>query len=477
MSFKKRLVTLGLMGVFVAVVLTISLYSIFANGNLLVKTNVSVYYTGISLDDAYVATNTWRMGDEGKTEILALTNANLATEASNIASTLTIDNHYVVYEIVLENRSATERYYLQVTYENDETEDSNMYIKSGASVGDPLEVDEVLSLELNEIVDFYWKGPTRICNNVVAEHGQTVYVYIVVGVKDLKYSGKFGGDFACNISMDEFDNTPQVSVKYDGKGVSGYYVEMGEMPQSYAGTNDSLYTVTEDVYTECGVEYSIYVDAEQNRYAKKDGKYYKFEPIIWDVLRYGQNSDSINSPNSNYLYLGRDFAKKYSSGLFLISRNVIFNSVWHNSLTRVNYTNSTIYANINEFYNNVMIAYDKLFGVYTANYNNVEKKAYTELKDYSDVSVSLKISLFNMIQTDWLVNKVAGAVETTVYSTPWAGGTESASVASFWSRTNQYNSADGEIFVAGLASGQDLTVTATNINESNGVRLVLLGNF
>ncbi len=475
MTFKKRLIAICMMVGFVVIATVVSLVAIFANSNLLVKTNVSVYYTGISLDSAYVATNSWRMGDQEKTENLALTKAEEATTASEISTTLTRDYNYVVYEFILENRSQDYPYYFQVTYTDDSTADTNMLIKYCSSSGAPIEIEDILNGEIGEVKEYYWNGATVLCNNVVANPNSTAYAYVIVCVDDIWYDAKFSGSFTCNINMEKYVDAPQLSVRQDNEGITGYYVKMGEMPQSYAGNDDSLFTLTEEVYTECGVQYPVYLDADQNKCAKKNGNYYKFEPIIWDAVACADSAYYYPFSNGS---IGNVFAdSNYKRGCEyagLQSRYVLFNSVWNETLTRVNYPDSTIFANLNAFFNEVLIRYAGCeFNSEEICYNNAKTGTQAELKDYNvqyyDVDAPLFLCNVQMIGK---IKQYMSATKTvTTYSTPWANGTDSYAVADWWTRTNQYNTSSGTaIYVAGVVSGTDMTVTAGDLNLVRGVR-------
>ncbi len=480
MNFKKRLITLGIMGVFVSVVLIVSLYAIFANGNLLVKTNVSVSYSAPSLDSAFVSTKSWRMGDSGKTEYLTPTNAENLTDASQITTELTEEYTYVVYEFILENRSNTSTYYFQVTYTDDTTPDGNMVVKYCSSAGAPIEVEDILSSNLKTLRGYYWGGSTIIENNIVASAGQTVYAYVLVKIDDTYYQGSFSGSFLCNISMATFSTVDQDKTVYYGT-VNGYstepiyYIKKGEMPQRWAGTDDSQFALTEEIYTEFGVDYPIYVDSLGDRFAKKDGAYYKMEAIIWQVVglrNAGQEDDSRELFYSNNVYDSTQFSKKTKSSLIVISTKVLFYSEWNSTLTRVNYPNSTIYSKLNEFYNDVSIGGNSSNTIY---YNNVENYS-TVLIDYTDApyqagTVSTKLWLFKKNNvTNWA--SYAINFSSTVFPTSWAAGSETVDYTNWWLRTNQYNLINNESVYRALYITTRGTILGkgTDITEVMGVR-------
>ncbi len=457
MSFKKKLLALGLMGFFVIVVLTISLISVFANNNLLVKTNVTVSYKGITLEDAYVATRSWRMGDEGKTEHLASVNAKEAPEASSITTELTTDYTYVVYEFELYNRGTAGNYYFQVTYQDDcfidtsNSADGNMIVKYCSSADVPIEVDEILSSELTTLNGYYWNEATRLSNNVVATPGQTVYAYAFVCIDDANYQGSFSGNFVCNVSLEQFSNTSQEgSVQYGP--VNGYstepiyYIKMGEMPQSWAGTDGSNYTATDEVYTEFGADYPIFEDSLGNRYAQKNGAYYKIEPIIWQVMGvYGsQESSYSNNKFSSFWYGVGRFSEKTRTNLVVISINVLFYSEWHNSLTRVNYPNSTIFAKLNEFYNNVLVNYGSKIVEHACYYAPVETSTQDYMHTtYTTLYESQKLWLFNMeLENGW--SSYVTTYKRKAFSTNWAVGSQNVDYTNWWLRNNQYNVANNK---------------------------------
>ncbi len=466
---KKKTITFGVCTALVLIFLCASVVAIFANSNLLVKTNVSVSYSAPTLDSAYVATNYWRMGDEEKTESLARTKVEDVQPSSSITTELTRDYNYVVYEFVMENASANAKYYFQVVYNDDTTADSNMYVKYCSSVGAPIEIEDILNQEIEEISEYYyWRGDTRLSNNVEAGAGQTVYAYAIVGVDDIWCDATFSGAFDCNISLEPFDDSEQISVKQ--KSYNVYVLEMGEMPQSYAGADDSLYTLSEEVYTESGVDYEVYTDENGDKFAKKDGKYYKFEPIVWEVRGYTYNRGLIGD------YGTGQFGIKNTKNLVIVSEKILFNSVWNTTLSRVNYPNSTIYANLLEFYNSVLIEFEKTIENYDVTYNRVEQYIISSLADNGSYSASIsqKIRLINTSMASSNNMKFGNTSSRKAYYTSWALGSESTTTyGKWWTRTNQYNNTDGEIFVAN-AVDVDGYFVATNINEVCGVRPVMV---
>ncbi len=480
MSFKKRLTAMCLVVGFVIIATTVTLVAIFANGNLLVKTNVSVTYTGITLDSAYVATNSWRVGDEEKIENLALTKAEEATVASEITHELTAENDYVVYEFVLKNMSDRHNYYFQTTYTDDTTADRNMFVQYCSSVDEPIAIEEIYANKPEEIKGYYWGGTTRLSNNITAEPGHTVYAYVIVGVDDMYYESAFSGSFVCNISMEKFSTESQDWSVYYGP-VNGYYttgsifyIKMGEMPQDYAGTDDSLYTLTEEVYTEFGVDYPIYRDNRWERYAKRDGKYYKIDPIIWQVL--GEyNSLQQYSMQSRYfnVYGATNFSLRVRSNLTVIPTKILFYSEWNSSLTRVNYPNSTIYSKLMEFYNDVLSEYDSKILAKNVSYNKAETETQSSCTDYSEgygTLSSQKICLFTYSQAyGWGIASSLTFNSRKVNTTPWVSNSESTAYVNWWMRTNQYNNTDGEIFKARYYN-VDGTSTTADITEVMGVR-------
>ncbi len=472
MSFRGRVITSVICAVAVVSLLTASLVAIFANNNLLVKTNISVSYTAPDLTEAYVTTNVWKSGETEKTPVLATTNVANVAEASSVTETLTEKNNYMVFEFAMENRSAQDLYYFQTTFTN--TSVSNMKLEYCVVSQTPLEPEEILSQDLGKVEEYYWKGGTRLCNNIEVQAGQTVYAYAVATVADILFNASFTGNFDCNISLDPFDERQQLNIVYES---GGYYVYMGEMPQSYAGTDGTAFTLQQETYTECGVEYEVYKDAVGNKYAKKDGAYYKFEKIRWRVKGlFSGASLGGKYPNANYI--DTQYKNKYSKYLFIISDKILFNSAWNSTLTRANYPNSTIYANLTEFYNNILAGYESIIDSYTTSYNLVETKTFTTLEDSSTIGTTSTVVQKLFIPNTTLVRDTYFMTSTAsnrkAYYTSWAVGTESTTTyGKWWTRTNQYDNTDGEIFVAN-AVGTDGNFVATNINEVCGVRPVMV---
>ncbi len=490
MTFKKRLLAMCMMVGFSAIALLVSVITIFANNNLLVKTSVKVTYKGLTLSDAYVATRSWQMGDEAKTTYLESVNAEEAPEASTINTELTEDSTYVVYEFELYNRSTTENYYFQTTYRDDcyanssNSVDGNMVVSYCSSVGEPLEIDEILSAEVTTLTGYYWNEETRLSNNITAGPGQKVYSYAIVEVDDTNYEASFSGNFVCNVSLEKFSTASQ---KFGGiyyGPVNGhstepiYYIKMGEMPQSWAGTDDTQYTLTEETYTEFGVDYPIYVNGAGDRFAKKDGAYYKMEQIIWQVvgIYYAwQESKSSSSYYSGYAYDATRFNSKTKSSLVVISTKVLFYSQWNSTLARVNYPNSTIYAKLNEFYNDVLIDFDSKISNTGVYYNNVEEKAFVSLSDSISSgfygSVSTKLWLFKANNSS-MWSTYATNFSRLTFPTNWAVGSEKVDYAKWWLRTNQYNVVnDREIFKAMYVNKSGTHHgTGADITEVMGVR-------
>ncbi len=475
MSFKKRLLILSFTTVFVVVALAFSVVSIFANRNLLVKTNISLLYTAPTITDAKLGANIWQKGQSEKTELVALTDVNAVTEqvATTVTESLRESNSYIVFEHIIENNSSN-TYYVQFQYTDTDSDDTNIFFKWCYSVGTQLQIDEVQEQDFKEINELYWKGTTNVVGNLEIEPNKTTYIYVVAGVKDLLKNAKFTGSVNFNLHVDPYDDSPQVNVV---SGSGNYYVYMGEMPQSYAGTDGTAFTLQQETYTECGVEYEVYKDATGNKYAKKDGAYYKFEKIKWRIWGYDSTSNATVSSSPNINYGSTAFSSKKSKYLFISSDKILFNSAWNSTLTRANYPNSTIYANLTEFYNNVLKEYANLINDYTATYNLVETKTFTTLEDSSTNSMQSSVvqKLFipdtNLAKHNYFLNS-AGIRK--AYYTSWAVGSESTTTyGKWWTRTNQYNNTDGEIFVAN-AVGTDGNFVATNINEVCGVRPVMV---
>ncbi len=470
MSFKKRMMVVTITCVFTAIALSLSLVAIFANNNLLVKTNVSVSYTAPDLSEAYVSANSWRCDESTKTQVLATTNATEVSGTPGISKSLTERNTYMFIEFVVENRSSTDKYYLEERFKSSSVRNISFdYI----AVAEQLDMGEILSQDLSTVKEYFFNG-TRVASNVTLNPGDKLYLYAVVGVNDLAKNATFSGNFVINLSLDPFDDREQTINIYDKVfsdyyyGSSVYYIKMGEMPQSYAGTDDSLYTLTEDDYTECGVNYDIYVDEDNNRYAKKNGAYYKFEPIAWHVIGvYGVGYQTI------YTYLNsfeiRNVNASNAKRLVVTPMKILFNSAWNSDLVRVNYPNSTIYQYLNEFYENVLSEYSEyikeLSGLV---YNDMENSVITTIKDYGSGTGFGG----NTTQRLWLLTTTESSsykIGKAIYNTAWAEGVETPGLGKWWTRTNQYNNTDGEIFVAN-AIGVDEKVVATNINEVCGVR-------
>ncbi len=476
MSFKKRMIIVTISCAFAIIVLTASVVAVFANNNLLVKTNVSVSYTAPDLSEAYVSASVWRSDASEKTEVFASTNATQLTTAQTVpAVKLTERNTYVVYEMSVENKSAQDKYYVEERFKKTNTTAiSNMKLEYCTVSETPLEVNEVLSEEYVELNDVSIFGGTRLVHNAILDPNDKLYIYTVVSIKDIALNGSFSGSFICNIGLDPFDEREQIDII--NRSVKNYYttayiptIQMGEMPQSYAGTDDSLYTITEDVYTECGVSYNIYVDGNGKRYAKKDGAYYLFEPILWHVLG-TYDSTSQHTTISSYfegLYKAKDF-----TSLVVVPTKILFYCAWNSTLTRVNYPNSTICSALNEFYTNVLGDYqDYINTTNTLYYNNAETSIQTSMGDAAAVATSQKLFLFTTSQVKgWFSNTYKKR-----YNTAWAEGVETPSYGKYWLRTNQYNNTDGEVFLAN-AVGTDANIVATNINEVCGVLPVMVVN-
>ncbi len=463
MTFKRRVKVLFFCTIFAIIALTASLIAIFANNNLLVKTNVSVTYTAPDLSEAYVATNVWKSGETEKREVLATTNAKDVTTASSVTESLTASAQYMVFEFMVENRS-TDKYYFQATFKD--TTVTNMKFEYCLVSDEPLEPEEIISADLTTLEYYHFKDSTRLVNNIELYENDKVYFYAVTGVEDALLNASFKGDFACNVSLDPFSSTPQKFIKK--ADTNSYYIEAGEMPQSFAGTDGSAYTLSEEVYTECGVNYEVYTDESGNKYAKKDGSYYKFEPIIWSVKGISSSSgDTVPAVK----YTDGSYKAKGYRYLFVISEKILFTSVWNTTLTRVNYPNSTICAYINEFYNNILSSFSGSINNQTTYYNKVETEVQSTLAD-AFASASGHISQMVFIPNTTLASHqyfMPTKADRVAYYTDWALGSSTATVGKWWTRTNQYNNADGEIFVAN-AVDETGNFVATNINEVCGVR-------
>ncbi len=468
MSFKLRVRVLFFCTIFAIIALTASLIAIFANNNLLVKTNVSVSYTAPDLSEAYVATNVWKCGETEKTPVLATTNIKEVTAASSITESLTSKVSYMVFEFVVENRSQSDKYYVQTTFKD--TKVSNIRLEYCAVSEAPIEPENILTSNLTTIEYYYYASATRLVNNIELNAANLCYVYAVVSVVDILFDASFTGNFSCNVSFDPFDERPQLNVQQNDS--YQYYLEMGEIPQSYAGTDGTAYTLSEEIYTECGVNYEVYTDASGNKYAKKDGAYYKFEPIRWIISGYASiaNNRPITAPNNSFT--SDQYSRRIVTKLFITTEKILFNSAWNSTLSRVNYPNSTIYANLTEFYNNILKQYENIVDDYTAQYNLAETKVQTSLADsttggeYSTMLQKVFIPNTTLAKTKYFMSD---STKRTAYYTDWALGSDTLTNGKWWTSTNQYNNTDGEIFVAN-AVDETGNFVATNINEVCGVR-------
>ncbi len=368
MTFKKKLISLGITGVFVFVVLVASLVAIFANNNMLVKTNVYLTYSG-SITDASISVNKWKEGETTKTTLLASTSASGITEevVNSVTEELTENVTYFVLEYIVKNSSLSD-YYAQFTYTDADSDDSNIWFRWYAS--NASQSPTSLMQQTLEEVDLYWKGgTTNIINNLTVLAGnknssgtsiysKSTYVYLICGVKDLSNNAKFTGSVNWNLSVLPYAAAAeQIGVFKEG---NYYYTYLGEMPQSYVGTSIGSYRVLEEVYTENGTDYEVHQNILTNiKYVKRGEAYYKIERIKWRVLG-TYSSSSQNSSGYCYAYSASNYTSKLSKELVLIPTKILFKSQWNESLTRVNYPDSTIQAKTLDFCNNILRDYSSI---------------------------------------------------------------------------------------------------------------------
>ncbi len=465
MTFKRRLTIVAVSCVFAIIALTASLVAIFANNNLLVKTNVSISYTAPdppSIDQAYVSINTWRSGDAEKTEALALTNVNSVSTSPSVSNSLTETKSYMVIEFIVKNQSENTAFYFQERFAK--TTLTNMKFEYYFSNQTQLEIDEILNQDITTMTEFYYNG-TRFVNNVKVEPGQTYYIYAITSVDNLLQNANFSGKFYCHLSLTVFDDTPQLQT-------DGSTIEMGEMPQSYAGTDASLYTITANKYTECGVEYDVYTDEQGNKYAKKGEAYYRFEPIVWKIKGiYVRGTETSSSTKFTAFSATSVDKTKALSNVIITPSKILFSCAWNTDLVRVNYPNSTIYNYINEFYENVLNEYAGNIQTLSIYCNSPEGSTSTSMTDTNNITTSQKLWLFN-------TNQATGNFSATtrkIYATCWALGSDTQSLAQWWLRTNIYNTNNGGTYTANTVNAEGNFV-ASNINEVYGVLPAMVVN-
>ncbi len=481
MSFKRKLISICLTGVFAIVVGVASMVAIFANNNMLVKTNVMLTYTG-SMTGATITINKWKEGETSRTTLLASTSASGITEevVNSVTEELTENVTYFVLEYIVVNSSLSD-YYAQFTYTDADSDDSNIKFRWCVSVGSQLATSTLLQNTLEEEY-LYWKGnTTQIINNLtIAKKGtntsaKTTYIYIICGIEDVSQHAKFTGSLNWNVSIMPFEESEQINVFKDG---NYYYTYLGRMPQTYAGKTLTGAKLLNEVYTENGVDYPIYANGFGIKYVKKDEAYYKYERIKWQVLGKYEYSSQNNSNSSFTAYSATNYADKSSSNLILISTKILFKSQWNESLTRVNYPDSTVHTRISDFYNNILSKYDTRIGSNLTYCNNVTGSRQSELADQyatnqTSTSTLRNVWLFTTLQaTKWF----NAEPKRQTYSTAWANGTTTEQLDSWWLRTNQYNVVDEvEIFKANSV-GADGVVVGADITETKGVRPAIVAN-
>ncbi len=461
MTFKKKLIVSCVSIAFIITVLAGSLIAIFANNSLSLRTVLSINYSAPGLEDTYVSMSSWLRGAQSKTTNLASTKVTAVSGNIAIEQDLSEDEYYLIMGYHFENISPNFDNYLRLTY----TDGGSENISMGYLVVDEEQMPEDLDED-----DFQLKpiksGETRVvANNVVIPKGLMNKVYVMAKINDLTRNALFEGSFSFALQLDEFDEI--VEVYEDAGSVSGYAVKMGEMPQSYIGTDGSAYTLTEEVYTEnsytnsqATVNYPVYQDASGDKYALKNSAYYKFEPIVWDVLGY-YNSDEYTA------YSATAFSNGVSSNLVVISRNVLYRCYWNQTYVDIDYADATIFSSLETFYDNVLANHSDKITARNVDYNDTTN--VTSLKDNGDYHIETEVWLLSYTEANsWYSGNTARVAS----QTNWSAGSSSAGNYPWWLRSSSDNYAD---YSAGRVSDSG-SIVNSDVNYNYGVRPALLIN-
>ncbi len=478
------MIAMGISLTLVMCVALVSVIAIFASGNINITTDVLIRYNPeLSVK---VATNAWLKDDATKTEVLALVDSESASEGS-VSKELTEDKNYVIFEFILQNTSAENARYGRLFYEDTTPDDNNIEMSYTTSTTE-LSIAEADATTFSP-VNFVQGDITRVINNQELPPSSTgdsfTYVYVKVNVANNLKNANLNGVFEWELDIEEYT----FDVKKD-EATNTYYVEMGEYPQSYAGTTSTMTPTKLEgeqfglISTSGTTSYDVYQDAN-GRYVLKSSKYYKFEPIIWDVLGYYEADGT-----TFHKYTETEFNNWMSSNLVIQSRTVLDSSKqWYGSNTDINFNESNMFNWLNgeghSFLNDAFTA-DEQAKIATRTYKindtdliQVSNASACKEKELTDATTQLdcssKVWLMSYAEIDGIYYTAGSNAARIAYNTAFAAGNETGGTAtSYWLRSS-FSYASYSYYYAGFIDTSGNLIYNYMFN-TYGVRPALLVN-
>ncbi len=222
----------------------------------------------------------------------------------------------------------------------------------------------------------------------------------------------------------------------------GYYVEMGEYPQTFAGyTSDVSFTDSGEDFTYVAKDGTtatadVYIDGSGNRYIQytvaawstsytfMDGTatasgdaYFKLEPIKWRILGYYEDNAYTNAlvdDTAVFVQVASVSDENYNAlvahcDAIVVQSELALESVqWYTSDSDVDYTGSTIYNWLNTFYSEILSGYDSYLSSRTIDYNDTSETSSSQY-DTAALTTSEKVWLISYTEAMTYYSNTVGS--------------------------------------------------------------------
>ncbi len=197
MTFKKKAIISACTIVAILVIAVVSVITIFASNSLTIQTNVNVGYTSTVVGASY--SFGYKNADEGDGAFYMVDqdvainsvgsepgyNTSEGLSESNVP--LSVDNQYFIVMWTIEN-TGSEDFTATLNYTDTGDADSNITIAVYAAKTD-ITNESQISTPIN-------KGTQTYVDSVTLSESDVLYVYVKIGVEELKDNAEITGDFA-----------------------------------------------------------------------------------------------------------------------------------------------------------------------------------------------------------------------------------------------------------------------------------------